>query len=227
CASSSRWARRPRSSSPSAVNIADPPASFASWTAATAPAPPGASQVSAAWTISPAAGTRSTRANSTHSTCPMTATRTSELYRARRVRRPDPVWCRIRGDMAWYADTVKRLGHARWFAWFGSRVAPPVDRALYRLTGGKVLSTGKPILPTLLLTTTGRRSGRERTTPLLFIRDGERLVIAGSNWGRPGHPAWALNLQANPRARVQIGRDVRGYRARDATEDEREALWPK
>ena len=129
--------------------------------------------------------------------------------------------------MGWYADTVKSLGHARWFAWVGSRVAPPMDRALYRLTGGKVLATGKPVFPTLLLTTVGRRSGHERTTPLLFIRDGERLVVAGSNWGRPGHPAWALNLMANPRARAQIGRDVRECRARDATTDERETLWPK
>lgn len=126
-----------------------------------------------------------------------------------------------------YARLLRRLGHRRWFAEVGRRLAPPLDRFLYRATGGRLLATGPPVFPTLLLTVTGRRSGRARTTPLLYARDGECLLIAGSNWGQPRDPAWAVNLTANPRASVLIGRRRLAVVAREAREDERASLWPK
>jgi deazaflavin-dependent oxidoreductase (nitroreductase family) len=70
------------------------------------------------------------------------------------------------------------------------------------------------------------RSGLRRTTPLLYLRDGETLVMVGSQGGLPTHPQWVLNLEANPRCDVQIGRDRQPYRARIANRAERARLWP-
>jgi deazaflavin-dependent oxidoreductase (nitroreductase family) len=129
--------------------------------------------------------------------------------------------------MGWYAEWIRRRGHARWFAAFGSKVAPRVDRVLYRLSGGRLVATGPAVFPTLLLTTVGRKSGQNRTVPLLYVRDGDNLLVAGSNWGQKEEPAWARNLSGNPRARVQIGSARREYVARVATDEEKTGLWPK
>ena len=124
-------------------------------------------------------------------------------------------------------ETIKRLGHKRWFATVGKHVAPRVDRFLLRVTGGRGVAIGRKGLPTLFLTTTGRKSGQERVTPLLYFRDGGNVIVAGSNWGQTHHPAWALNLKANPRAKMQIGREKVDVVARVAEGDERERLWPE
>jgi F420H(2)-dependent quinone reductase len=76
---------------------------------------------------------------------------------------------------------------------------------MYRMTGG-LLGQSSSVGPMLLLTTTGRRSGQARTVPLLYMEDGGRFVVVGSNGGRPQPPAWLLNLTANPHADVQVGR---------------------
>ena len=80
-----------------------------------------------------------------------------------------------------------------------------LHRWMYRMTGG-LLGQSSSVGPMLLLTTTGRRSGQARTVPLLYMEDGGRFVVVGSNGGRPQPPAWLLNLTANPRADVQVGR---------------------
>lgn len=123
-------------------------------------------------------------------------------------------------------ETIQRLGHKKWFAALGRRVAPRVDRFLLKVTGGRGVTIGRKALPTLFLTTVGRKSGQERVTPLLYLRHGDRFIVAGSNWGQAHHPAWALNLKANPRARVQIGREKTDVVARVAVGEEREGLWP-
>ena len=120
---------------------------------------------------------------------------------------------------------VKRLGHLRVFALLASKIAPPLDRAAYRRTGHTLLTPRA--LPTVLLTTTGRRSGRPRSVPVFGVFDEGRLMVAGTNWGKRREPNWALNLAANPLARVQMGETSRQYRARPATDREREQLWPK
>lgn len=79
--------------------------------------------------------------------------------------------------------------------------------------------------PTLLLTTTGRRSGEPRTTPLIFGRDGDDLVVVASVGGMPRHPAWYLNLQDAPDARVQVKGEHLDVVARTASEDEKPRLW--
>jgi deazaflavin-dependent oxidoreductase (nitroreductase family) len=81
-------------------------------------------------------------------------------------------------------------------------------------------------MPVLLLTTTGRRSGKARTTPLTFFRDGADLVVIASNGGADRPPDWSLNLRENPRAVVQIGTERLAVQARTASPKERERLWP-
>ena len=77
----------------------------------------------------------------------------------------------------------------------------------------------------LLLTTVGRKSGRESTTPLIFGMDGDNPVIVASKGGAPEHPGWYLNLEANPEVGVQVKADKFRARARTAEGEERERLW--
>ncbi len=94
----------------------------------------------------------------------------------------------------------------------------------YRLTGGVRGGSimGRPIL---LLTTTGRKTGARRTTPLMYLEDGESLIVIASNGGNPRHPAWWLNLEKNPQAEVQLRSEKRRVKAEEATGEERERLW--
>jgi F420H(2)-dependent quinone reductase len=81
--------------------------------------------------------------------------------------------------------------------------------------------------PICLLTTTGRRSGRPRTVPLLYLPDDDgQIVVVASRGGMSSHPAWYLNLMADPRATVEFGSRRRLMLARQATDTERSELWP-
>ena len=79
--------------------------------------------------------------------------------------------------------------------------------------------------PTLLLTTTGRKSGELRTSALIYARDGDDYVVVGSVGGMPKHPAWYLNLLASPKATIQVLADIIDVDARVATDDEKPRLW--
>jgi F420H(2)-dependent quinone reductase len=104
------------------------------------------------------------------------------------------------------------------------RLSGKLNVPLYRLSRGRIGGrVGR--IPVLLLTTTGRRSGQQRTAPVVFMKDGERLVVIGSNAGNTRPPAWALNLRANPDASVEVRADRRDVRARVAEGEEREDLW--
>ncbi|MCB1677588.1 MAG: nitroreductase family deazaflavin-dependent oxidoreductase [Halioglobus sp.] len=92
---------------------------------------------------------------------------------------------------------------------------------------GRATGAGPSGLPTLLLTCIGRKSGEKRTTPLVFLQDGENMVVVASLAGYDRHPAWYLNVEANPDCWVQLDRKKMKAVARDATEVEREELWPK
>jgi F420H(2)-dependent quinone reductase len=95
---------------------------------------------------------------------------------------------------------------------------------IHRLSRGRLLGR-VAAMPVLLLTTTGRRSGKPRTTPLTFFRDGANLVVIASNGGADRPPDWSLNLLHNPRAVVKIGSDELAVQARTVTPEERERLW--
>jgi F420H(2)-dependent quinone reductase len=79
----------------------------------------------------------------------------------------------------------------------------------------------------LLLDHVGAKSGTKRTSPLLYVPDGEDVVIVASKGGYPKHPAWYHNLMANPDTTVQVGRERRPVHARVAKAEERERLWPR
>lgn len=95
---------------------------------------------------------------------------------------------------------------------------------VYRETGGEhgYHWRGTTIL---LLTTTGRTSGQERTTPLIHRTDADNWVVVASKGGAPNHPDWYQNLQANPEAKIQVKGDVIPVRARTTEGDERQRLW--
>jgi deazaflavin-dependent oxidoreductase (nitroreductase family) len=99
-------------------------------------------------------------------------------------------------------------------------------RLVYEHSGGRVGARLMGI-PMLLLTTQGRRTGRARTLPLACLPDGDDLVVVASNDGRDQHPAWWLNLAANPEAQVRFRREERHVRAFLATPEERARLWPE
>ncbi len=106
------------------------------------------------------------------------------------------------------------------------RWAGKLNVPVYRLTGGRMMSrVGRA--PVLLLTTTGRKSGQQRTAPVVYLADGERLSVIGSNAGNARTPAWSLNLKADPDAEVEVGRERRPVRARVAEGAERSDLWQK
>ena len=95
---------------------------------------------------------------------------------------------------------------------------------IYRATRGRLMnSVGRA--PVLLLTTTGRRSGKQRTAPVVYLDDGERVIVIGSNAGNLNEPGWSHNLRANPNAEVEIRSKRRRVRARVAEGDERAELW--
>ncbi len=93
--------------------------------------------------------------------------------------------------------------------------------SVYRSTGGKV-GGGEHLL---ILTTTGRKSGVARSTPLFFFRDGDHYIIIASNGGAPKHPTWWLNLQGNPQAKIQVGPQVIPVTSQQADPEERKRLW--
>jgi deazaflavin-dependent oxidoreductase (nitroreductase family) len=107
-----------------------------------------------------------------------------------------------------------------------ARATGTVHTQILRRTGGKV--GGKlGRLPLLLLTTTGRKSGQPRTSPLGYLPDGDRYILVASYGGDDRMPQWYLNLVANPEATIQIGSETKKVRAATATPEEKAALWPR
>jgi proline iminopeptidase len=97
----------------------------------------------------------------------------------------------------------------------------------YRETGGEVGHIWKEGSTVLLLTTKGRKTGKETTTPLIYAEDGDRYVVVASQGGAPTHPGWYRNLVRHVEVEVQVEDDVFFARARTAQGDERERLWRK
>ncbi len=105
-----------------------------------------------------------------------------------------------------------------------AQIAGAIHRRLYRQTGGRVGYNfrGGHVL---LLTTTGRKTGKHRTWPLMYFADGAALIVVGSNGGLDRDPAWCHNLRSNPDAMVEIGREQRRVRAEEVTGAEWNRVW--
>ena len=122
---------------------------------------------------------------------------------------------------------IQTLGHRRWFAAVARPVLARVERVLFRATRGRLVPT-RVVAPVLLLTTTGRRTGRPRTTPLMYLADGDRLVVSSENFGMERPAAWPGNLDADPDVRVELPGGAGGrYRARRLGDAEADAYWPR
>ncbi|WP_055490430.1 nitroreductase family deazaflavin-dependent oxidoreductase [Streptomyces sp. TP-A0356] len=120
---------------------------------------------------------------------------------------------------------VRKVSSTRAFAKVAPHVVPALDRAVHRLTGGKVLLSAQ-LLPGVILTATGARSGLPRRTPLACLpEEGGSWLLIGSNFGRTGHPAWTANLLAHPDAEISWkGEDI-PVTARLLEGEERDAAW--
>jgi deazaflavin-dependent oxidoreductase (nitroreductase family) len=128
------------------------------------------------------------------------------------------------------AKPLARL--ARWssatapVSWVYARILHRIDALVYRRTGGRhTASSLVSGLPVTMLTTTGARTGQERTLAVLTIPDGDDLVLIASNFGQSYHPAWYHNLRAHPRAKVTVEGVTTVVEARETVGEERERLW--
>lgn len=114
-------------------------------------------------------------------------------------------------------------GSLLWRPWL---MVMKANTALYRASGGRLFGRFDAA-PTVLLHHVGAKSGAQRTTPLVYLADGDDLVIVGSMGGTPKHPAWVHNLRANPDCQVEIRGRRRAMRAVELKGAERERLWPR
>jgi deazaflavin-dependent oxidoreductase (nitroreductase family) len=126
-----------------------------------------------------------------------------------------------------YRSLIRRLGGTAWFAWLGIHVLTRADRWLFPRFHGHIVSAGPPIFPLLQLTTTGRRSGLPRRAPLIYLAEGDKLIVVASNWGQLHHPGWSANLLNDSRATVEIKGRQHAVTARLATAAEKQDLWPR
>lgn len=113
-------------------------------------------------------------------------------------------------------------------AWLFGRVLHHLDRAVFRLTSGRVTATSLLAgLPVIMLTTTGARSGRLRTVPVLGFPIDEGLAIAAGNFGRREEPAWCLNLRRDPHAQIVVDQRTRRVVAEELVGETRAAVWER
>ncbi len=126
--------------------------------------------------------------------------------------------------MSWWDRRAEAFAQTRFGGWFAVTIANPIDRRLLKATRGRLgLFVGQPVG---LLGTTGAKSGQPRETPLLYVDDGERVILVASNAGNARHPSWFHNLKANPRVTfLRRGGHTADYTARIAEGAEREQLW--
>lgn len=107
------------------------------------------------------------------------------------------------------------------------RLANRFNTALIRWSGGRIGGSTPSGVTLCLLTTTGRKSGQERTVALFYLQDGSDVVLVASQAGMPTVPASYLNLSANPSVSIRIGKETRRYHARTATDEEHAQRWPR
>jgi len=127
-------------------------------------------------------------------------------------RQANPFRRMVRGTAAWKPLSL-----------FYARTLHHIDRVVYKLTRGRAtFASWVAGLPIVMLTTTGAKSGRRRTLPLVALPEGDRLIVIASNYGQDRNPAWYYNLRANPRATVCFEGVTREMVARELEGEERE-----
>ena len=119
---------------------------------------------------------------------------------------------------------MARFSRTRFFRRVGPTIMPPLERAIAKLTGGRVQMSGL-LVPSLVLHSIGAKSGLERDTTLMYCPEGTSMLVTGSNFARDAHPAWTSNLLAHPDVAVSVrGRRIE-VRAELIGEHEREEVW--
>jgi len=120
---------------------------------------------------------------------------------------------------------MRRLGRTAQFAAVYRRVGPVIDPRIAQINDGRFMAKlyGFPVL---ILHTTGAKSGLPRSSPLLYVRDGDDLMLLGTNFGQPKHPAWTANLLAHPDAAVEVGPVRLAVRAEQVDEATVERVFP-
>ncbi|MCA9647910.1 MAG: nitroreductase family deazaflavin-dependent oxidoreductase [Myxococcales bacterium] len=129
--------------------------------------------------------------------------------------------------MRWFSMTTPGRAFAR-------TVVARLDPVLYKLSGGKLTTVGPQVIPMIVLTTTGRKSGKQRSVQVAFIHDPEAsseakadVYTVASNFGQQNHPAWSYNLQANPNCEVNLNGEVFRAKAERVSDEEKARVWPK
>ena len=121
---------------------------------------------------------------------------------------------------------VRRTASLRPMSWLYARTAHHLDRLVYRLSRGRAnFTTWVTGLPIVMLTTTGAKSGRKRTLPVVGVPEEGRLIVIASNYGQRHNPAWYHNLRAHPGATIAFEGEARAVEARELTGDERERWY--
>ena len=120
---------------------------------------------------------------------------------------------------------VQKLATTRAFAATGSKIFPPIDRLMSRISGGRVVLSAS-LVPSLVLTTTGAKTGQPRKAPIATLPVDDGFLVVGSNFGKEHHPAWTANLIANPDATVTYKGEDSPVVARLLDADQKAEVWP-
>src|SRR5882757_8913388 len=129
-----------------------------------------------------------------------------------------------RRHLSLYERAMESFASSGAGTWYLKQIAPRIDPPLLRLSGGRVSSVYPT--PVMLLTTTGAKSRLPRTLPLVYVTDGEHVILMASNYGKTSHPAWFRNLTANPKVEVLAGKRSGTYAASEITDaGERARAW--
>ena len=122
---------------------------------------------------------------------------------------------------------LSRLAASRLGVWTIKCLVSPLQRRIYLKSEGRIFSRIGAGRNVLLLTTKGRRTGKDRATPLFYLREGDSIIVCNVSPAFERINPWVVNLRANPIARIQIGAESGMYRARETTEVETERFWPR
>src|SRR6266511_1604737 len=122
--------------------------------------------------------------------------------------------------------TVQKVAASPLFAKVAPPIITPLDRLVHKLRGGRYMMS-RGLVPTIMLTTTGAKTGQPRVVPLACCPDGDVIYLVGSNFGREHHPAWSTNLMKTPAADASFQGERFGVVAHLLSDEEKAEVWPK